>query len=195
MGGKVTGAWAAIAVSSASASIVGVVYKGVESFRSDSPAVFGLVEAAERAPSEKGFVVDTTKGTSLPDVPAEKGPRCQVDSGPGRCVIVLPLRELKLNFFGHTVTLPADWYSSDEGDDLYRVRVEGRFLEKFFDLKQADEGNVLASDQDTVQNSSEDNNNSYVEVEPQTFDLGDVSPEQVLDSDHKYDCGWRPQRK
>ncbi len=174
MGGKVAGALAVIAVSSASVSVVGVIYTRVVSLPHDAPAVFGLVEAAERAP--KGFVVDATREhvTSLPDVPAENGPRCQDVGGPGRCVVVLPLSEPKLNFFGYRVTLPwSDFYSSDEGDDVYRVRLEGRFIELFVDPGQGSKVTAPDSSQD---NSNGQDNTS--EAGSQTADYSDFSAEQ-----------------
>ena len=175
MSGKVAGALAAIAVSSASASVVGVIYTGVVSLRHDAPAVSGVVEASERAP--KGFVVDATKDhvTSLPDVPAENGPRCQDVGGPGRCVVVLPLSEPNLNFFWFRVTLPwSDFYSSDEGDDVYRVRLEGRFIELFVDPRQ---GSKVAA-QDSSQDDSNGQDNTS-EAGSQTADYSDFSAEQT----------------
>ena len=130
MGGKITGAIAAIAVSSASASVVGVVYTGLGSVGLDFRSVFGFADSAERAPLEAGVVLDASKGhvTSLPDLKAESdGPRCQDVKGSGGCILVSPDPDLKLKFFGYTVSLPADWYGLDGGDDAYRAGDKQQF--------------------------------------------------------------------
>ena len=61
MGGKITGAIAAIAVSSASASIVGAIYTGLVSGGFDYSSALGLVGGADRAPAVAAFVVDANK--------------------------------------------------------------------------------------------------------------------------------------
>ena len=144
MGGKVTGAIAAIAVSSASASIVGAVYTGFKSVGVDYHSVFGSVERADKAPVTAAVVVDTDKNqvTSLPDLKTEsESSRCQDVGGRAGCVLVFPAPESKLSFFGYTVSLPRpmDWYGYDGGDDLYRAGEEQQFLRLFSDLKPTDE--------------------------------------------------------
>jgi PEP-CTERM motif len=157
VGAKITGAIAAIAVSSASASVVGLAYTGLVAVRFDSTGVFGLVDGAERAPPETGVVLDATKGpfTSLPDLPADgDGPRCQDVTGSGGCILVAPAPELKLTFFGYTVSLPMDWYGFDRGDDAYRAPQEQQFLELFSERQQTPEHGVQNSDGQTgVQNA------------------------------------------
>jgi hypothetical protein len=134
VGGKVAAALAAVALLSASASVVGVIYTGVVSVRYDLGGAPNFNAVADRARSGKSDGLDATKVRfgPVPDSPAESGTPCRDDFGTGGCFVVYPSPDLKFSFFGYTISLPAEWYNYDFGDDLYRGG-EQRFLALFSD--------------------------------------------------------------
>ncbi len=136
MGGKAGAMIAAIAFSSASASVVGVIYTGFVSFRDDAAGISNLVGGFQRAPIEAKVVLDPAKGqvASLTDLPPERAvPGCRDEAGPSRCILLIPSPDLKLSFFGYTVSIPAKWYVDAATDDLYRGGQEQQFLQSFVD--------------------------------------------------------------
>lgn len=134
MVGKAGAVIAAIAFSSASASVVGVIYTGFVSFRDDAAGISNRVGGFERAPMEAKVVLNPAKG-QLTDLPPERTvPGCRDEVGPSRCILLLiPSPDLKLSFFGYTVSIPARWYVDAGTDDLYRGGQEQQFLQLFVD--------------------------------------------------------------
>jgi PEP-CTERM motif len=131
VGAKVAAAAAAVALSSASASIVGVIYTGAVSVRYDSGGTpnFNVVADRARLGKAAGLAATNVHFGSAPDPQVESGSPCRDDMEKG-CFVVFPSPELKFSFFGHTISLPAEWNNVDWGEDLYRGGQQ-RFLSLF----------------------------------------------------------------
>lgn len=119
MDGKVLAGLAAIALSSASAGVVGVVSTGLVSFRSDEVRVNPPSASGGAAPGTR-VVIDTARNhlASIPDPPDHGGAGCGNAAG-GRCILLSPATGVTLTIFGHTVSLPTDWYGLEDGEDIY----------------------------------------------------------------------------
>jgi hypothetical protein len=130
MGGKITGVMVALAISSTS-SLIAAVYTGALTIRHDNGGVFHLLGGSGRGPLGVGIVHDTAKDAlTSSDLPVGDD-ICRSVVGPGECYLVFSSDELRLTFFGYTVSLPTDWYSNLSGDDIYQIGAAGRFLEAF----------------------------------------------------------------
>ena len=180
MGAKVAAAFAAVALSSASASIVGVVYTGVVSVRYDSGGASNYAVANRaRFGNAAGLTATNVRFGPGPDSQVESGSPCQDDSAKG-CFVLFPSPELKFSFFGHTISLPAEWDNVDWGEDLYRGG-EQQFVTSFStpDLVmsknspdstgQEDAATVVASDDTSRQTQTSNSIRSWATPTPFTI--------------------------
>ena len=133
MSGKVGSAIAAVALSSASVSAVGIVYTGVISVRYEFSGASNRIEGFGRAAPSPSVTRGPMVRTSSSNVESQSPP-CLTDAGPGGCVVVFLSPDLKLSFFGYTVSIPAEWYSW--GDDIYRAGEPPQFFGLVANLEQ-----------------------------------------------------------